>query len=58
MKIRGNFKEHLELRTKNIVDAIMAIVKSVQQVKSIIQLKKYNFKEETLVYAMHSKNVR
>ena len=37
---------------------IMVIVKSVPRVKSINHLKKYNFKKETLVCAMHSKNVR
>ena len=36
----------------------MAIVKSVLRVKSIKQLKIYNFKKETMVYAMHQKNVR
>ena len=33
----------------------MVIVKSVQRVKSIFQLKKYNFKKDTLVYAMQAR---
>ena len=36
----------------------MVIVKSVKRVESIIYLRKYNFKKETLICAMYSKNVR